>query len=256
MISQETTVARSLVVITGASSGIGRATALLLAGTGWTVVAADRDEVGLETVRGEGAGAINPFVLDVADWQAVVGFARDVVAMFGVPTALVCAAGINPPTASTGDVDEAFWDLVVDVNLKGMFTVCRAFLPDMATQRCGSIVNLASASGLVGWGGSSVYCATKGGAIALTRALATEYAAVGIRVNCVCPGSIRTPMVLNNLAAFPDASERLARTAAQHPIGRIGEAEEVAQSICFLLSPAASFITGVALPVDGGFTAR
>lgn len=252
----EPPITRALAVITGAASGIGRATAILLARTGWTVVAADRDAQGLETLQAEGAGDVHQFRVDVSDWHAVIAFARDVVATLGVPTAVVCAAGVNPLTPSTGEVDEAFWDYVMDVNLKGMFTVCRAFLPAMAEQRHGSIVNLASASGLVGWGGSSVYCATKGGAIALTRALATEYASVGIRVNCVCPGSIRTPMVLNNLAIFPDATERLAHTASQHPLGRIGEAEEVAHSIHFLLRPEASFITGVALPVDGGFTAR
>lgn len=247
--------ARRLAVVTGAASGIGRATALLLAGEGQTVVAVDRDARGLESLQGEGDGRLRAFRVDVGDWGAVEGFAGEVLATLGVPDSLVCAAGINPLTPSTGDVDEAFWDRVVGVNLKGMFAVCRAFLPAMAGERRGSIVNLASASGLVGWGGSSAYCATKGGAIALTRALAAEYAPVGLRVNCVCPGSIRTPMVLNNLAAFPDADDRLARTAAQHPLGRIGEAEEVARAILFLLGEGAAFITGAALPVDGGFTA-
>jgi NAD(P)-dependent dehydrogenase (short-subunit alcohol dehydrogenase family) len=100
-----------------------------------------------------------------------------------------------------------------------------------------------------------VYDATKGGVIALTRALATEYALRGVRVNCVCPGSIRTPMVLNNLTALGDVEARLEKSAALHPLGRIGEASEVAEAIVYLLSDAASFVTGAALPVDGGLTA-
>ena len=247
---------QAIAVVTGAASGIGRATAELLAREGHTVMAVDIDAAGLESLGRDFPATVRPAVVNVADWANVERFADGVLSAVGTPRFLVCAAGINPSAATTGDIDEALWDRVVDVNLKGMFALCRAFLPAMAARRDGSVVNLASVSGLVGWGGSSVYCATKGAAIALTRALATEYAPHGIRVNCVCPGSIRTPMVLNNLAAFPDAAERLARTAAQHPLGRVGEAEEVAQTIRYLLSDAASFVTGVALPIDGGLTAR
>ncbi len=254
--STDSSASRAVAVVTGAASGIGRATAELLARAGHTVVAVDVDAAGLATLSQGFPAMVRPAVLDVADWASVERFAREVLETSGTPRSLVCAAGINPPTPTTGDIDEALWDRVVDVNLKGMFAFCRAFLPAMAARRGGSVVNLASVSGMVGWGGSSVYCATKGAAIALTRALATEYAPHGVRVNCVCPGSIRTPMVLNNLAAFPDAAERLARTAAQHPLGRVGEAAEVARTIQYLLSDAASFITGVALPIDGGLTAR
>ncbi len=245
-----------IAVVTGAASGIGRATAELLAREGHTVLAVDIDTARLGSLGRDFPDTIRPAVVDVADWANVERFASEALNTVGTPRFLVCAAGINPPAATIGGIDEAFWDRVVDVNLKGMFAACRAFLPAMAEQRGGSVVNLASVSGLVGWGGSSVYCATKGAAIALTRALATEYAPNNIRVNCVCPGSIRTPMVLNNLATFPDAADRLARTAAQHPLGRVGEAAEVAQTIRYLLSDAASFVTGVALPIDGGLTAR
>ncbi len=254
--STDSSADRAVAVVTGAASGIGRATAELLARAGHTVLAVDVDAASLATLSRDFPAIVRQAVLDVADWTSVERFAREVLETSGTPHYLVCAAGINPPTPTTGDIDEALWDRVVDVNLKGMFAFCRAFLPAMAARRGGSVVNLASVSGMVGWGGSSAYCATKGAAIALTRALATEYAPSGVRVNCVCPGSIRTPMVLNNLAAFPDAAERLARTAAQHPLGRVGEAEEVAQTIQYLLSDAASFITGVALPIDGGLTAR
>ena len=247
---------RCLAVVTGAASGIGRETVRLLAGQGCRVIAADVDADGLRGLAAELGEGFRAVPLDVADWDAVARFGRETIAGEGMPDFLVCAAGINPPVSSSGAVDEPFWDRVVDVNLKGMFAACRAFLPAMAERRRGSIVNVASVSGLIGWGGSSVYGATKGAAIALTRSLAAEYAAAGVRVNCVCPGSIRTPMVLNNIAARgDDVAASLARTAALHPLGRVGEAAEVAAGILYLLADTASFVTGVALPIDGGLTA-
>lgn len=244
-----------LAVVTGAASGIGRETARLLARHGCRVVAADVDASGLQSLVEESGPAVRACTLDVADWHAVARFGAAVLERDGVPDYLVCAAGINPLAESTGAVDEAFWDRVTNVNSKGMFAVCRALAPAMAARGRGSVVNLASVSGLIGWGGSSVYNASKGAAIALTKALAIEYAPSGVRVNCVCPGSIRTPMVLNNLATMGDVEQRLARTAALHPLGRIGEAQEVAAAIHYLLSDAASFVTGAALPIDGGLTA-
>jgi NAD(P)-dependent dehydrogenase (short-subunit alcohol dehydrogenase family) len=246
---------RRLAVVTGAASGIGRATTLLLLDRGCRVIAADIDVAGLSSLRELGPN-VDDAQVDVADWKAVQTFGLDVLERNGVPDYLVCAAGINPLADSSAAIDESLWSRVVDVNLKGMFAVCRAFVPAMAERGHGSVVNLASVSGLIGWGGTSVYDATKGGAIALTRALATEYARRGVRVNCVCPGSIRTPMVLNNLiASGSDLQARMAQSAALHPLGRIGEAAEVAEAIVYLLSDAASFVTGVALPVDGGLTA-
>jgi NAD(P)-dependent dehydrogenase (short-subunit alcohol dehydrogenase family) len=244
-----------LAVVTGAASGIGRETTRLLLERGCRVVAADVDRARLGELA-QFSPAVRGVTVDVADWSAVEAFGVDVLASDGVPDYVVCAAGINPLAASSAAIDDSFWTRVVDVNLKGMFAVCRAFIPAMAERGKGSVVNLASVSGLIGWGGTSVYDATKGGAIALTRALATEYAGGGVRVNCVCPGSIRTPMVLNNLAASGgDVQAKLQHTAALHPLGRIGEAAEVADAIVYLLSDAASFVTGAALPVDGGLTA-
>lgn len=254
MVQTESSTGR-LTVVTGAASGIGRETTRLLVKQGCQVIAADVDGAGVHALDEELGAAVRAVECDVANWNAVERFGQDVFARDGVPDYLVCAAGINPLVSSSGAVDEPFWNRVVDVNLKGMFAVCRAFIPAMAERGSGSVVLLASVSGLIGWGGSSVYNATKGAAIALTRALASEYAGAGVRVNCVCPGSIRTPMVLNNLAALGDVEQRLARTAALHPLGRVGEPAEVAEAILYLLSDAASFITGVALPIDGGLTA-
>jgi NAD(P)-dependent dehydrogenase (short-subunit alcohol dehydrogenase family) len=191
----------------------------------------------------------------VAGWHQVEEFTANVIQSHGTPRYLVANAGINPIAGSSAEIDEAFWDAVLGVNLKGVFACCRGFLPGMASARRGSVVNLASVSGLIGWGGSSAYCASKGGVIALTKYLAAEYAGSGIRVNCVCPGSVRTPMVLNNLRRFDDAAERLSRTAQLHPLGRVAEAEEIAAAILFLLSDQAAFITGTELKVDGGLTA-
>ena len=245
-------------VVTGASSGIGNAVTKALSAAGCSVVATDIDTDKLAFLASDWRaphGKISIYGLDVANWQQVEDVTTDIIADHGVPDYVIANAGINPQASSTKEIDEAFWDRVIDVNLKGIFACCRAFLPAMANAGRGSVVNLASVSGLIGWGGTSVYSASKGGVIALTRYLAAEYAPSNVRVNCVCPGSIRTPMVLNNLRNFDDADERLARAAKLHPLNRIGEASEVADAILFLLSDRASFITGTALTIDGGLTA-
>ncbi|HET9016583.1 MAG TPA: SDR family NAD(P)-dependent oxidoreductase [Thermomicrobiaceae bacterium] len=248
-----------LAVVTGAASGIGAAVATGLAARGCRVIAADVDRDGLERLRAgtpAGSGEVVPLALDVADWDAVAAATRTILDRHGAPHYLVPDAGVNPRVASSGEVDEAFWDRVMGVNLKGLFATCRGFIPAMADAGRGAVVNLASVSGLVGWGGSSVYCASKGGIIALTRALATEYAGRGVRVNCVCPGSVRTPMVVNNLLARGgDVEAGLAASARQHPLGRVAEPGDVAAAILFLLSEQAAFITGSVMTVDGGLTA-
>ena len=245
-------------VVTGAGSGIGKAVTFGLIARGCHVVALDVEEsalASLHTAPEINQAHLTTMVVDVSDWSQIHSVADQIIADDGAPQYLVPNAGINPPTASQADIDEGFWDRVLDINLKGVFACNHAFLPAMATAGTGSVVNLASVSGLTGWGGSAAYCASKGGVIALTKALAAEYGPGGIRVNCVCPGSVRTPMVLNNLERFSDAEARLEETGRLHLLGRVAEPSEIADTILYLLSAQASFITGSAVVVDGGFTA-
>jgi len=244
-------------VVTGAGSGIGRATAILLASEGVRVALLDVSEAGMagtnELLDGSGHEAI---VCDVASVASITAAFATVEERFGPPGILVNNAGINPTVASSLDVTETFYDQMMGVNARGMFFVAQAAMRSMVPRRRGTIVNLGSVSGLIGWGGSSIYCASKGAVMALTRALATELAPHNIRVNAVAPGSVDTPMVQNNLARLAEPEEAMRRTAALHPLGRTAQPEEVARAIVYLASPASSFTTGAVLTVDGGLTVR
>lgn len=249
-------------LITGAASGIGRATALLLAQEGARVTCADLDGDGAErTARqivdsGGEAASVQADVSRAEDAERMVG---ETVARWGRLDVLFNNAGIGFGMPVT-QVAEEQWDHLLDVNLKGVFLGCKYAIPEMLKHGGGSIVNTASGAGLRGIPWLSTYCASKGGVVLLTKSLATEWAAMGIRVNCVCPGVIRTPI----LDPMIDQAERLTgqsreqqlqQMASVHPMARIGEPEEVARAVLFLASDEASFITGVALPVDGGLEA-
>ncbi len=244
-------------VVTGAGSGIGRATAVLLASQGVRVALLDVSEDGMASTRalldGSGHEAITCDVASVASITAAFAAIEE---LLGSPDILINDAGINPPVASSLDVTEAYYDQMMGVNARGMFFVAQAAMRSMIPRRQGAIVNLGSVSGLIGWGGSSVYCASKGAVMALTRALATELAPHGIRVNAVAPGSVDTPMVQDNLARLAEPEKAMRRTAALHPLGRTARPEEVARAIVYLASPASSFTTGAVLTVDGGLTVR
>jgi NAD(P)-dependent dehydrogenase (short-subunit alcohol dehydrogenase family) len=156
-------------------------------------------------------------------------------------------------------VPESEWDRLIDINLKGVFLGCKHAIPEMLKNGGGAIVNTASDAGLVGTAMLSPYCASKGGVVLFTKSIAVEWGAMGIRVNCVCPGVIRTPILdpfLQQAQAMGTTQEEIwERMARAHPVGRVGEPEEVGRAVAFLASDEASFITGVALPVDGGFQA-
>ncbi|MBL8230097.1 MAG: SDR family oxidoreductase [Bryobacterales bacterium] len=235
------------VVVTGAGSGIGRACAELCAAAGAFVWALDLNASATKETADRIVASGGH-----ADFQAVdVGSSLSVEQAFErIPQVdgLVTSAGIavrNP----LGDQDEAGWDRVINVNLKGIYLTSKAALARMS--QGGSIVHIASAVALIGHRNRAVYTASKGAILALTRNMALDYAARGIRVNCVCPGFARTGLTKG---IFEDP-ERLERIRSLHPMGRLGEPEEIGKAVRFLLSSDASFITGASLAVDGGLSA-
>jgi len=249
-------------LVTGAASGIGRATAALFGREGAKVMCADLDGEGAERIArqiadgGGEAASVQADVSVAADTQRMV---RETVERWGRLGILFNNAGEEFGLPVT-QVPEEQWDRLIDVNLKGVFLGCKYAIPEMLKTGGGSIVNTASVAGLRGYGWLSTYCASKGGVVIMTKSLAVEWASQSVRVNAVCPGVIRTPMTdkaieQGGAALGSSREEALARIAAAHPMGRIGEPEEVARAVLFLASDEASFITGVALPVDGGFDA-
>lgn len=240
-------------LVTGAASGIGRATVIAFARAGAQVVAADIDTTGGEATaaaaRAEGAD-VTFLACDVRSGADVDALVLHAVTRFGRLDCAVNNAGIEGLLAPIGDCPEATAARVLDVNLMGVWRCLHAELPRMAAQGGGAVVNTASVAGLVGAGGLAPYVASKHGVVGLTKAAALEYAAQGVRVNAICPGVIQTPMVDRLEAASPGVIEAL---LAVKPMGRLGTPEEVAAAIVWLCSDAASFTTGHALTVDGGY---
>ena len=241
-----------VVIVTGAGSGIGQATALRMAVEGARVLCADAKDDGAQgtaelIVRAGGeAVARRVDVTDEGSCGQMVEVARG---RFGRITTLVNSAGVSAARRDATPAPEE-WERVLGVNLSGTYLASRAALPHLAARGGGSVTNIASIFGLVGGSLSPAYAASKGGVVNLTRTMALTWAP-GVRVNCVCPGVIETPMTAPFLG---DPSWR-GPLLDRHPLGHFGKPEDVAAAILYLASDEAAFVTGVALPVDGGYTA-
>lgn len=242
-----------VVLITGAASGVGLAAAQRFAAEGCRVVATVAGETQLAELAGIPVALAE--VLDVRrseDWARVVALAE---ARLGGIDVLFNNAGVT----LRGDIaatDRALWDEALLVNLTSVYLGCRSVLPGMRSRQRGAIVNNASINGIRGNNALVAYSAAKGGVVAMTRSLALDHAAEGIRVNCLCPAAIDTTMTRDYLATVGNRPAVEAALAAKHPLGRIATADEVAAAVVFLASDDAGFITGAAIPVDGGRSAR
>lgn len=245
------------VVVTGAASGIGLACCQRLAAEGATVIGFDLQNVDQQNKAPwetlVAARNARFYQLDVRDFAAQQKAIENSVAEFGAIDALITAAGI----ADAGPVhmlDEDAWQRVIDINLKGTFLSIKAVLPSMIAARSGSIITIASIEGIVGTEGGSAYNASKGGVVMLTKNIAIDYGRIGIRCNAICPGFIDTPMsrAVFGFDFMQDFKQGVVREAK---LGRLGQPEEIAATAAFLASSDASFITGQAIAVDGGYTA-
>jgi NAD(P)-dependent dehydrogenase (short-subunit alcohol dehydrogenase family) len=242
--------ADKVAIVTGAGSGIGEACAALLARRGAKVLVADVAAEPAERVASEIGDAARAHVVDVTDPTACDAMVAAAVEAFGRLDVAVNNAGIGGPQAPTGDYPLDGWAAVIAVNLSGVFYSMRAEIRAMLGGGGGSIVNMASILGSVGFAQSVAYVSAKHGVVGMTKTAAIEYAAQGIRVNSVGPGFIETPLLA---AASP---EIVAGVAGLHPVGRLGRAEEVAELVAFLASDRASNTTGAYYVTDGGYTAR
>jgi NAD(P)-dependent dehydrogenase (short-subunit alcohol dehydrogenase family) len=249
-------------IVTGAASGIGKATAINFAREGAPVMCADVNAEGAEATARQIAdtgGQAASIRANVAKEDDVKEMVAQTVGRWGRLDVLFNNAGIGIGMPVTQmPVEE--WDRLMGINLRGVFLGCKHAIPEMLKNGGGSIVSTASDAGLRGSAFLSAYCASKAGVILLTKSLAVEWGGQGIRINCVCPGVIQTPildpliaMSQQTTGATPD--QQWKRMGDMHPIGRVGQPEEVAKAVTFLASNEASFITGIAMPVDGGLEA-
>lgn len=239
---------RKVALVTGFGSGLGRAIAVCFACEGCAVVGtsttAAKGEETLALIRD--AGGEGMFVAaDVRRSEQMKDVVEQGVQRFGGLDIVVHSAGVRT-NGSVTEISDEDWDRTLDTNLKGVFTVCRYAIPEMAKRGGGCVINIAARSGMSGQAGRAAYCASKGGMVRLTEAMAEDHAGQKIRVNCICPGPTRTPMVDTSTA------EKLDRYRTRVPLGRIGEPEDVAQAALYLASDAASHVTAAILPVDGG----
>ncbi|WP_405668102.1 glucose 1-dehydrogenase [Streptomyces sp. NBC_01166] len=246
--------AGQVALVTGAASGMGIATARAFAHAGAAVVLADLNKDAVDKAAKELTDAGHKAIgvaCDVTDEDQAAAMVKTAVDTYGRLDMAYNNAGIQAPPSDAADETAEEFDRVNAVNLRGVWAAQKHELRLMRTQGSGAIVNCSSLGGLVGLPERAAYHASKHGVIGLTKSAAVEYAPKGIRINAICPGVIETPMVADMLEGQADA---MAEIMSQQPIGRLGRAEEVAAAAVWLCSPAASFVIGVALPVDGGYT--
>ena len=246
-----------VILVTGGSSGIGKSTAEILASEGALVVIGDLQEelgekVAEEIIRKGGKASYSK--VDVTDYQQLQKVIKKISSLHGSLDGAFNNAGIEGPTAKISDYDESDWKKVLEVNLTGVYNCIKCEIDQMATQpEGGSIVNTASAAGLIGIPGATGYNSAKHGVVGLTKTVALEYAAKKIRVNAVCPGFIETPMLDRVTEASVKIREQLIKMV---PMKRVAQPSEIAEAVAWLLSGKSSYVTGVALPVDGGWVAQ
>jgi len=242
-------------VVTGGASGIGAATVRRFAAEGAHICILDRDLSAAEALAAELGDSHLAMELDVRFEAGVEQVAKAVYDRWGQVDVLVNNAGSElNKTYDETTVEE--WDKVLDTDLKGPWLLCKHFVPRMVERGSGSVINISSLNGLVGFPLSTAYGSAKGGLVVFTRDMAIELATSGVRINCVCPGVIETPMMERWTDLMPDKEEAKAMLRGVMPIGRMGTAEEVAAAILFFASEDSSLCQGAVLSVDGGFTAQ
>lgn len=243
-------------LVTGAASGMGLAASKAFAASGASVVMVDVNEEAVTNAAAElnaaGHSAIG-IRCNVANIDEVKAMVDQAVSTFGRIDAAFNNAGVQSPVAETAIADPEDYDFVMDVNLRGIWNCMKYELIQMKKQGSGAIVNNSSLGGLVGIAERGIYHASKHGVVGLTKSAGLEYAPQNIRVNAICPGIIETPMVSGMLESQPEAMAELMKDV---PIKRLGRAEEIADAVLWLCSPASTFVIGHALPVDGGYTVR
>ncbi|MDH4261792.1 MAG: SDR family oxidoreductase [Spirochaetia bacterium] len=243
-------------LVTGAGSGIGREIALVFAREGAKVAVVDLNESGaketVSMIEQLHKGKAVFIKADVSKSKEVEAMVKTVIEKFGRIDYAANNAGIEGDQANIIDQTEENWNRVIDINLKGIWLCMKYELPHMLKQKYGAIVNTASVAGLAGFAGITPYTASKHGVVGITRAAALEYAKDGIRINAVCPGVIKTPMIDRFTHGDAEAEKGM---IAMEPVGRLGKPTEIAEAVVWLCSDAASFVTGFPMAVDGGFIA-
>ena len=245
-------------IVTGGGSGIGRAICLLFGQEGAEVVVADKnaESAGRTVAELECLGARGTALeVDVSLAESVRGMVDSVVERYGRIDVLVNNAGFGF-AATVVETEEADWDRLMSVNLKGVYLGCKYVVPVMMRQGGGAIVNTASAAGLVGVADRAAYCASKGGVIAMTRAMAIDHVNDGVRINCIAPGTVESPYFDEIFAESEDPVALRRLMESRHLMRRLGTPDEVASGVLYLASDESSFVTGSALSVDGGMTAH